>query len=203
MPVDPHLPRSLDTYAAARTTSRARRMAYRGLCRVNLGPSMRLCFEDETTPRMRARKMLQAGWLHSAQERTELAELYSRWLPSVERWTATPVMTPPMPTPERVRPCVFCRGVDRIDRSCRPGTRAFALPKADRLDRHRACLIGVHRLGCKRDADWRRGAGAGRPTDIGCDDECALRGQLPTHRREPLALDPAFRDQGRRGARLR
>jgi hypothetical protein len=201
MSIDPRTLLSLEAYAAVRATVRTRMIGYRRARSVGLGPSMRLCFEDETTLRYQIQEVLRAERLHSGPDRAEQAALYSRWLPSAERWTATLMIELPAPLPEPARLHALSRAVHRIYLACRPGARVFALANGDLPDRHLGRPSGVHFLAFELDDGLRRGAAARRHIELGCDDdEYAFRRQLPALLRDALALDALPHGQPRHAA---
>jgi hypothetical protein len=190
MSIDPRTLLTLDAYAAVRATARARMIALRRTRSVGLGPSMRLCFENENTLRYQIQEVLHAERLASAYDRAEQAALYSRWLPSADRCVATLMIELPAPLPGPARMHALNRAVHRIYLACRPGARVFALANGDLPDRHLGRPSGVHFLAFELDAGLRRGVAEGRSIELGCDDdEYAYRRQWPTPLRDALALD--------------
>jgi hypothetical protein len=196
MSIDPDTLLSLDAYAAVRTTVRTRAIAYRRARSVGLGPSMRLCFEDETTLRYQIQEVLHAERMHSRPDRAEQAALYSRWLPGAGRWTATLMIELPSPLPEPARMQALSRAAHRIYLACRPGARVFALANGDLPDRHLGRPSGVHFLSFELDAGLRHRVAERRPLELGCDDhDYAFRRQLPPLLSDAMALDVLIHHQ--------
>ena len=190
MSIDPRSLLSPDAYAAVRATLQPRMIAHRRARSLSLGPSMRLCFEDETTVRHQILEVIRAERLRSAEEHAEQVVLYQRWLPGPGEWKATLMIELPE---QRLSPPslqALSRAVHCVYVACGRAERCFAQANLDLPDRHLARPGGVHFLVFSLPPALRRCVVEQADITLGCDDDhYAYRRLLPAPLCDALGAD--------------
>lgn len=137
---------SLPTYGACRRAYRARAIAHRLARTVQLGPAMRLQFEDVHTIRYQVQEVLHAERTVDARAVQHELDAYAHLLPDGTQWKATLLIELPdaaerareMPVLSEAAHCLYVQTHGRA--------RVFALANEDQPDRHRTRPSGVHFL---------------------------------------------------------
>lgn len=159
---------SLQTYAACRPAYRERAIAHRRARTVQLGPAMRLQFEDAHTIRYQVQEVLHLErTVDPLAVRREL-DTYAHLLPDGTQWKASLLIELPHAA-ERAREMpVLSEAAHRLYVQVCGQACVFAFANEDQPDRHRSRPSGVHflRFQLPRAACGRVLAGAA--VAIGC-----------------------------------
>ncbi len=159
---------SARAYAACRPAYRAQAIAYRRLRTLQLGPAMRLQFEDAATIRYQVQEVLHAeGIADPEAARCEL-DAYAHLLPDGSQWKASLLIELPeaaeraraMPLLSAAAHCLYVQARGRA--------RVLAQANEDQPDRHRARPSGVHFLRFQLPRATCVGVLAGAAVAIGC-----------------------------------
>lgn len=173
----------LQCYELTRHANRRRMIAYRRARTLDLGPCMRLQFEDALTLRYQVQEVLHAERIIDAQGVRGELETYAQLLPDGTNWKATLLIELPDAAERN-------RTLPRLSLAAHhiyldvDGCRVTAFANEDLAvgcnARHLHRPSGVHFLRFELRPELRAAIHAGAVAALGCDDEaCPLRQHLP------------------------
>ncbi|MBN9462826.1 MAG: DUF3501 family protein [Burkholderiales bacterium] len=159
---------SLQAYAACRPAYRERAIAHRRARTVQLGPAMRLQFEDAHTIRYQVQEVLHAERVADPEAARHELHAYAHLLPNGTEWTASLLIELPEAA-ERARAMpVLSEAVHFLYVQARGRARVLVSANEDQPDRHRSRPSGVHFLRFRLPPPMRAQLLAGAAVAIGC-----------------------------------
>jgi hypothetical protein len=157
---------------AERRERRRRQIAHRRLRSLNLGPHMRLQFEDAQTVRHQLREVVRAERITDPAAVQHEIDAYAHLLPGGSDWKATAMIELPDAQQRRRELPVLNEAVHRLfvelERGPGDPPRIWAEANEDQPDRHRSRLSGVHFLRFPITAALGAALHSGRSLWIGC-----------------------------------
>lgn len=159
---------TLRDYGLYRREHRPRLIAHRQARTMELGPAMRLQFEDVWTIRYQIQEVLHAEQVSDSAAAQQEIDAYARLLPDGTQWKAPLLIGLPDPD-ERARELpALSEAAHRIYVQVGTHARIFALANEDQCDRHLARPSGVHFLRFPLPGALREAALAGATASFGC-----------------------------------
>lgn len=190
-------------YRPQRNVRRAQAIAHRrGRC-LNLGPVMRLQFEDEISVRHQIQEVLRADRIVDAQQVQHTIDSYAHLLPDGRQWKATLFIELASAAQRERELALISQAAHHVYLGCGAMVRVVAEANEDLADRHRGRPSGVHFLRFQLPDAMRAALLAGQTAALGCAHPAyAWQRAIPPATLRRLCLDfsdAAQRDETCRG----
>lgn len=159
---------TLRDYGQYRREHRSLLIAHRQARTMELGPAMRLQFEDVWTIRYQIQEVLHAEQVTDPAAAQQEIDTYARLLPDGAQWKASLLIGLPDPAERARELSALSEAAHRIYVQVGARARVFALANEDQCDRHLARPSGVHFLRFPLPHALRAAALAGATAALGC-----------------------------------